>query len=281
MDNNSVEVETLSTVPNNKKKNKILKIVLIIIPILLVLSIVGLIVYKEFILLDKKTIIKNSVSEIFNVLNTNIDNINQNILPFNANEESIGIDGTLELSSNYKDEYYDLTKLNNYSLKFYNALDLKNNKFSSQLNLNKDNNILLSLNNYIYSKYGLVESNQLSYYAYNYTLGKEIKDININNSNNYDNLKKIINRTRDMVLSKIDENKITRDIIETTINNQKANYTRFTYSVNINELTNDILKFYISDTSVLNTLSELTSTNSEDLKKIIQELINILSFFKS
>ena len=271
--NNNIPVETLTSIPNKNNKKKI-KIILIIFVVLIVLIIGGLIAYKEIVLLNKKDVIKNSISTIFNSVNSTINDINKNILPIDANEESIGIDGTIKATSSYKDDEVDLTKLNNYILKYNSAIDLKNNKLSGSINLNKDNNNLLSINTFINGKYGLVESNQLSYYAYDYNIGKEIKDINLNNKDNINTLNKIIDRTRDLVLSRINENDITRDTVEETINGKKSNYTRFTYRVNINNMTNEILKFYIQDTSVTNTLANLFSTDVNTLKKNIQSIID-------
>ena len=271
--NNNIPVETLTSIPNKNNKKKI-KIILIIFAVLIVLIIGGLIAYKEIVLLNKKDVIKNSISTIFNSVNNTINDINKNILPIDANEESIGIDGTIKATSSYKDDEVDLTKLNNYILKYNSAIDLKNNKLSGSINLNKDDNNLLSINTFINGKYGLVESNQLSYYAYEYNIGKEIKDINLNNKDNINTLNKIIDRTRDLVLSRINENDITRDTVEETINGKKANYTRFTYRININNMTNEILKFYIQDTSVTNTLANLFSTDVNTLKKNIQSIID-------
>ena len=275
---NSNEVEVLDNIPEpiNKKKKK-LKLIIIIILVLLVLTVGGLFFYKENVLLNKKTIIKNSIVEIFNVLNTKVDEVNKNIFQFDSNEESLGIDGTIEVDSNYKDDNgFDLSKLKDYKINFNGAIDVKNNKLSGTVNLknNTNNNDLLTLNTYINGKYGLVESSQLSFYAYNYAINKEIKDINLNNKDNYDNIKRVINRTRDVIISKINENNITRDNVETSVNGKNVTYARFTYKININELTNDILKFYITDTSMLNTLSSITGINNDELKNYIQNIID-------
>ena len=275
---NSNEVEVLDNIPEpiNKKKKK-LKLIIIIILVLLVLIVGGLFFYKENVLLNKKTIIKNSIVEIFNVLNTKVDEVNKNIFQFDSNEESLGIDGTIEVDSNYKDDNgFDLSKLKDYKINFNGAIDVKNNKLSGTVNLknNTNNNDLLTLNTYINGKYGLVESSQLSFYAYNYAINKEIKDINLNNKDNYDNIKRVINRTRDVIISKINENNITRDNVETSVNGKNVTYARFTYKININELTNDILKFYITDTSMLNTLSSITGINNDELKNYIQNIID-------
>lgn len=275
---NSNEVEVLDNIPEpiNKKKKK-LKLIVIIILVLLVLTVGGLFFYKENVLLNKKTIIKNSIVEIFNVLNTKVDEVNKNIFQFDSNEESLGIDGTIEVDSNYKDDNgFDLSKLKDYKINFNGAIDVKNNKLSGTVNLknNTNNNDLLTLNTFINGKYGLVESSQLSFYAYNYAINKEIKDINLNNKDNYDNIKRVINRTRDVIISKINENNITRDNVETSVNGKNVTYARFTYKININELTNDILKFYITDTSMLNTLSSITGINNDELKNYIQNIID-------
>ena len=275
---NSNEVEVLDNIPEpiNKKKKK-LKLIIIIILVVLVLIVGGLFFYKENVLLNKKTIIKNSIVEIFNVLNTKVDEVNKNIFQFDSNEESLGIDGTIEVDSNYKDDNgFDLSKLKDYKINFNGAIDVKNNKLSGTVNLknNTNNNDLLTLNTYINGKYGLVESSQLSFYAYNYAINKEIKDINLNNKDNYDNIKRVINRTRDVIISKINENNITRDNVETSVNGKNVTYARFTYKININELTNDILKFYITDTSMLNTLSSITGINNDELKNNIQNIID-------
>lgn len=270
--NNSVE----SSIDISSKKNhkKAIKVTIIIVVALLILSIVGLFIYKENVLLDKKNVIRNSVIKVFNSLENGVDNINSNILPINANEETVNIDGTTKLSSNYKDEEIDLSKLGSYDFKYNTTVDLKNNKLSGIINLNKDNNVLISLNTFINGKHGLVESKQLSYYAYNYNIGRDIKEIKIDNTNIYSNIKKIISRTRDITLNKIDENDITKDSVEDTIASSKSKFTRFTYKVNVNDYINNVLKFYITDTSVLNTIAELFNTDSASMKRTIQNIID-------
>ena len=272
---NSNSINTEDNIFDKKKKRKkIIKRIIIVLVILIILALGGLYYYKENVLLNKNKIIKESISQIFNTLNNGVEEFNKNILPFDANEESIGIEGTFKVTSNYKNDDMDLSKLGDYSIKYNTALDLKENKMSGSIFLNKNDYSLLSLNTYINGKFGTLESRQLSYYAYNYNIDKEIKDIKINNKNNKDNVKKLINRTKDIILSKINANDITKDSYEETINGSKATYTRFTYKVNINNLTNEVLKYYIQDTSLLNTLSEVTNTDSNTLKQIIQSIID-------
>ena len=271
MDNN---VESLTNVPSKKSHKKVIIISIIIIFILLVLTVVGLFIYKENVLLDKKNVIRNSVIKVFDSLDNSIDNVNNNIMPFDLNEEAISIDSTIKLSSNYKDNDLDLSKLSDYDFKYKTSVDSKNNKMSGSLILNRNNNVLLSLNTFINGKHGLVESKELSYYAYNYNIGREIKDIKVNNNNSISNIKKILNRTKDFTVNKINENDITKDSVEDTISGNKAKYTRISYKVNINDYVNNVLKFYITDTSVLNTLAEIFNTNSLNMKNNIQSIID-------
>ena len=273
--NNSAPVETLSDNVFKKDRRKLLKKIIFIILIVLILAGVGFYIYKETVILNKTTVVKTSIGQLFNIMNSNVDNIEKNIIPFDANEEPIGIEGTIKASSNYSDNSVDLTKLSNYTIYFNQAIDLKSNKLSGRVALNnKDNYTLLSLSTYLSGQYGLVESTQLSYYAYNYNIGREIKDIKVNNKGFNDNIKKMISRTKEYTLSTLDENKITKDTVETAINGSNGTFTRFTYKVNMNEYINSVLKFYITDTSVLNTIAELSNTDSEQVKSVIQSIVD-------
>ena len=267
MDTNN-QIEVLDNIPETPKKNKRIKYIIMIIVIVLCLGIGGLFYYKETVLFNKKKVIGTSINEVFNVLESNLDNINNSIIPFDANEDAIGIDGSIEASSN------NIEKLKDYKISYNGAFNLKENKLSGYISIINNNRNLLSLKTYINGNHGLVESGQLSYYAYNYSIAKEIRDIKINNNNNYDNIKKVIKRTKDVIVGRVNENKITKDSVEISINGKNEKYTRFTYEVNINELANDILKFYITDTSMLNTLSEITSQDSNRVKEFIQYLID-------
>lgn len=276
--NNSNMTSNVVVDPNEqqpkKSKKKLIKRIIYIFLIVLILAGVGLYFYKENVLLEKKKVIRNSIAEIFNVVNNKVDDFNSNIFSFDANEEPIGIDGTIKLSSNYKDDTLDLTKLQDYSLRFNNAFDLKNNKLSNSLSINKNGFSIFTLNNYINGKYGTVESGQLSYYAYSYNINNEIKDIKLNNKYNKDSLKNLVNRTREIILSKVSDKDITKDSYEDTINGKKSTFTRFTYKVDINNLVNEVLKNYIQDTSILNTISEITSQDPEIIKQSLQRVID-------
>ena len=271
---NDVPVETLNDNSNKGNKKRILKRLIYIFLIIIIISLCGLFIFKETVLLNKVNVVKNSITQLFNILETNIDNLNNVIIPFDLNEESLGIDGSIKLSSNYKDDDIDLSRLNDYLIKYNSALDLKNNKLSASFNLNKNNDTLLSLNTYIKGKYGAIESKQLSYYAYNYNTGRDIKELNINNKDVYNNIKSIINRTKDNVLSRIEENDITKDSADVTINGNTSSYIRYTYKINVNDYINNILKYYITDSSVLNMFSQIANTDSTTVKNTIQKIID-------
>ena len=272
--NNEEPVETLDDNDFKRSKRKKFRKIIIIVIVVLALIIGGLYFYKEKVLLDKKKIIKTSISEIFNVLDKSYDEFNNSIIPFDANEESIGIDATFGVSSNYKDNEVDLTKLKDYKIKYNGAFDLKNNKLSSSLYLNKNDFSLLTVNSFINTKFGTVESRQLSYYAYNFTTSKEVKDLKINNKDNKSDIKKILSRVREIVLSRVNERDIAKDSYEETINGTKNTYTRFTYTLNVNNLVNDVLKNFVQDTSVLSTLSKVSSTDEETVKNVLQGIID-------
>ena len=263
-DNNFTN-QVLEPLKKEKKKNKFLKPILIILVILFIIG-GGLFAYKEIFLLNKKSIIQNGVVYMFNILDNSLDKIKSNTLSFDTSNDSIGMDGTITMSSNYKKDGIDLTKLKDYSITYNSAFDFKNGKMSMNTSLNKNDSSLLSVASYISEKLGLIESNQLSLYTYRYNLNTDIKDFKFN-TNNFDDYKRIINKTRDITKNFIDENDISKDSVSTTINGKKSNYTRFTYSLNAQKYLYTILKEYSNDENTLNSIARLVGLDSSMVKE--------------
>ena len=145
--------------PKPKKKAPI--ILIIIIAILLILGTVFC--FYNFYLLNGERIIDNNVKKIFAIINEYADNIDKNTLKYDIDKDVIGVEGSFKVSSDFKNDDIDLTKLKNYSFNYNGVIDDNNNKISSGISLTKNNDSILSIDGYIDNKDLLIKSEQLCF----------------------------------------------------------------------------------------------------------------------
>ena len=192
-----------------KKKNTGLKVLGIIIPIIMILGIASLFVLPNIFLSGRK-VIEREITAVFNEANRLINEYDKSMLKYDINKDSIGVEGTLTVDSNYKGKQYDLTKLKNYSIKYSGVVDKSKNEASFDLELDKKSASLLEISNYISGNKLMTSLGDV----YNKTiitkLSSEIKDINISNFNDTEAIKKILAKTEKIMKDNINEKDITK-----------------------------------------------------------------------
>lgn len=272
-DGEKVETYVYDNLYDSRKKNKYVPILGVIF-LLLIISLVG---YRTLFLVNKKIIIKNDVSTFFNLLDKSVDTFKENTFPVNFKEESVGFNGKVSFSSNYKDDDIDLTNLDKYNFEYNGAVDIKNNKLSLDAKLNKDNKALVSLNAFIKEKLALIKSNELSYDTFKYELTKEIKDLDFDNNFSTEDLDKLLTKTKTIVLDNVDNNKISKKILREKLSDLTESYILVSYTFDVKELITNIINSYKEDDEILDILSNIFGSSKDEVKKSLDN-INLDSF---
>ena len=286
--NNLKEVESSTSVVNNtpltntrtkneindNKKNKVKKkskLIYIIILIVVVLASSSFLFYT-FILMNKNLIVKNSVDKFFDVISNNYKSMTDNYSFIDFNK-GMGLDGKLKISSDYKNEYIDLTNLGNYTFNYGGILDIKENKASFNLSLDKNNKELASLLGYINGKTLKLQSNNLFNNILKTDINKEIKERDFNDIFNYDNIDEIIIRTKEMTKNYIKDDDITKEYIEKTINNKKDTYVHIKYKLDLNDYHNYLVQEYLNDEKMIDILAKIYNKDREIIKSSLETIL--------
>ena len=273
---NTVEMNSTNNIDYNQSnfKKKSPKLLILIGVIFLILGVI--IIFYNFYLLNGETIVKKEINNLFLATANAIDVTKNNTLKYDLEKEALGLEGSISLSSDYKNEYIDLTKLKNYSFKYNGVIDKNNNKLSGNISLLKDNNSLLLANGYMYGKDLLLKSEQLFSKVLKTTLDYELKDIKISKSLDNENLKTLINKTKDITLDSINKNNITRTIEKAEINNKEELCVKISYLFNYNDYAKKLIKGYLEDDEVLTILANLENGDKNNLKESLNETLKIL-----
>ena len=269
LQNNNQAVES-----NNNIKKKKSKLPLIII--LLILIIGGLFLFYNFYLMNKDRIVKNEIKTIFYLAHEQVNKLDKNTFKYDIENESLGIDGKITMSSNYKSDEIDLTNLNKYNLSYGGVIDKKNNKLNGNLYLNKDNNKVIAVDAYLAGKTLLLNLNEIFSKTLKTSIDTELKDIETTKALKYDNINTLIDKTEKITINNIDKDNISKKYVKKEINGKNDYYTEITYLFDTNKYTVSLLTEYLKDDEVLNILSELSNTKKDDLKERLQEGIDTL-----
>ena len=272
-DSGQINVDSKLNVSNGKSKTK--TIIIIAVAALAVL-IGGFFLFRSFFLLNKKTVIGAQVDTFFNMLTTSIDGIEKDILPINYSTESVGFEGKLNFSSNYKGSmgYYDidLSNLEKYNLVYSGALDIKNNNMSLDASVNKDNEKLISLVSYVVGNVATFKSEELSYSTFKTTLPKEVKDINLDNTFNYTDLKTLIKKTSEIVKKSVNESNIVKENAKVSVNGKEISAVKFSYTYDLIDLENTIINAYKEDSEILSILAKISNSDESNVKDKLNKI---------
>lgn len=253
-----------------KKENKKIRLTAIIsLAVLLVVG--GLYLFYNFFLMNEERIIKNETKKVFAFITEKVNKLEKNTFNYDLEKDSIGVEGRLNISSDYKGEDFDLTKLGNYNITYNGAIDKKNNKLSGSIALNKSNNKVLSSDVYMQGKDMLVKLNELFDKTLKRTSDEELKNIGITESLKYNNIKNIINKTEEITLNTIDKRQLSKKLVQKKINNKKAYYMEVRYKLDVNKYKANLIEGYLEDDKILKLLAEVSGESTKDMKEELED----------
>ena len=160
---------------DQKSSNKIM------IPIILAvaaLAIAGIILIPKLFMSNKK-VLENEITTIFASAKETLKNSEKNVLEYDLEKDSLGINGSLTIDSNYKDGDIDLSKLKNYKITYQGAIDKKSNEASAQIGLTKESKNLIDFAGYINGKKVLISLGDIYDKGLTTELEKEIKELEL------------------------------------------------------------------------------------------------------
>ena len=259
--NNEVLVENQNPImePVNNKKNK-KYIVIVAIALFIILGVV-----LFFSLTSKEKVFKNNVNNIFTYLSNNLEDMSKKSIVFNTNNKAIGLEGKFNMSSNIKNEMFDLTKLSKYELNYNGVLDISNNKASFGIGLNKDKQEVISLSSYIYDTVMLLKSEKISPSIFKIDLEEEInlEDIELQDTIDYENMNKLIIKVNEITIKNIDNSKIIKDEVDSL--------TRLSYELDVDKYINDIIVGFQNDKEIMDILKKMYDIDKEDLDEELKQ----------
>lgn len=250
-----VENENPIMEPKNNKNKK--NIIIIVIVLFLIL---GVVLFCT--LTSKEKIFRNNVNNIFTYLSNNLEDMSKKNIIFNTNNKNIGIEGKFNISSNIKNDIYDLTKLSKYEINYNGVLDISNNKASFGVKLNENKNELISLSSYIYDKVMLLKSEKISPNIFKIDLEEKfnLEDIELQDTINYENMNIIIEKVNEITINNIDNSKIIKDEVDSL--------TRLSYELDIKKYIKDILNGFKNDKEIMDILKKMYNITEEDLNEL-------------
>ena len=262
------KTSTMEPILEDKKESK--KPFIITGIVMLVVIIIGLIgILLPSLLMNNKNIVKREVSTVFSELKKSIKEAEKNTLEFDLDEESIGVEGSLKVKSNYKNNDIDLTKLDKYNITYNGVIDKKENKASLGLKLS-DSKDIIDVKGFAKGKEIYVDLGDLFNNTLTSEMDQEIKDIEVN-SLDYDDLVKILDKTEKSIKENINDKDITKEKVEKEINGKKKKYTKVAYKVNVNDQAEKLLTSYKEDEDIVEILSDLSSVSEKEIKDALEE----------
>ena len=255
------------------KKGKTGLIIGIVVVVLILLGALAFFLVNAFMLNEKK-VVEKEINLVFDGLHKTFDEAKANSISYDLDKESIGMEGNLSFSSDYKDDEIDLSKLDKYKFTYKGVLDKKNNKASGNISLNGDEKIL-SLDAYITGKDLYLKSTDIYNKTITTKLDKEIKDLDSTNID-LDDIEKIITKTEKVTKNTIQKNNISKETVEKEINGTKKKVTKVTYELDTNQYATDLLKGYRDDEEIVQILSDILDKKKYEMEKDLDDAISDL-----
>ncbi len=271
--NTEQQPATTPIIDSEEQKKK--GILPIIIAVVAVLGLAGFLLVPKLLMSNKK-IIENEITTVFTAAKKSLKEGEKNILDFDLEKDSLGVNGTLSIDSNYKQDGIDLSKLKNYKITYQGAIDKKSNEASAQLGLLKDAKELLSADGYINGKKVLISLGDLYEKGITTEIDTEIKELDFSKNGSIEDLEKLIDKTEKIVKDTIKDDDIKKSKEEKEINGKKEKYTKIEYTIDTNKLSKEVLKAYQEDEEIIKILANLTEQDEKDIKDTIKEAIEEL-----
>lgn len=262
------KTSTMEPIIDDKKGSKKPFIITgIVMFAVIVIGLIGLLLPS--LLMNNKNIVKREVATVFSQLKKSIKEAEKNTLEFNLDEESVGVEGSLKVKSNYKNSDIDLTKLDKYNITYSGVIDKKDNKASLGLKL-ADNKDIVGVDAFVKGKDVYVDLGDLFNKTLTSEMDKEIKDLEVN-SLDYDDIIKILDKTENSIKENINDSDVSKEMVEKEINGKKKKYTKVAYKVNVNDQTEKLLTAYKEDEDIVEILSDLSSVSEKEIKEALDE----------
>jgi len=254
---------------NITKKNNPLPLIIICV---IVLGIAGYFLFSNLLVSGTK-VVKSEVKSLFKEANKSLKLADDNILKYNLEKDSLGIDGTLSFKSDYKTNEIDLSKLEKYKIAYSGVINKKDNKASAGISLSEKKSII-DLKTYIEGKDVLFDLGDLYNKQISTKTDQEIKDLEVTKSLKTEDVEKIINKTEDFTLSYIKEDNITTEKVEKEINGKKDKYKKVSYVIDLNDYYKELLTAYKDDEKIVEILANLSNKEKSDIKEELTDQID-------
>ena len=251
-----------------KKKNKAVKI-LVAVVIVLALAVAGFYCYTNFVLVTGKNVVKTSITKSFDALISTIDKAEKKSLVIDPSKDVVGVSGSINFASNYKDQSIDLTNLSKYSIKYDSAFDMSSESMFITAILDREGTSLLDGNILVKNNKLTFGSDKLSLYSYSTQLPTTFK-VEYKQTVTFSDVKKLVEKAKATTISNIDESKITKS----TGSRQNKNYTKVTYALNVGKIMSDITNAYLNDNEAIDILSRLTGKSTDQVTKALKESLD-------
>lgn len=243
--------------------------------IIAIIGIFGLIIVPKFMTNGKK-IVQKEVTTFFAQAKKIITKSESSILEYDLEKDSLGLEGTLVIDSNYKSDGIDLAKLKNYKLVYGGVIDKNNNNASANLQLVKDSSKLIDINGYVNGKDASLSLGDIYDRTITEKLEKEIKELDFSKNKNVKDLETLIDKTEKIVKETIKEKDITKSKVEKEIGGKTDKYTKIEYKINVEEFTREVFIAYQKDNEIIKLISNLTEQEEKYVKELLEESIKEL-----
>ena len=252
-----------------KKKSKVGLIIGIVVGVI----IIGLVLFYVLAhaLVTKREVVNRGVSLMFNDARTAVKAAQASLIQYDLDKDSLGVTGDIQIDTNYKDNYYDLSKLKDYQLNYKAVIDKKGNKASGGIALTKSNKDFIKADGYIEGKSAYFTLNELSNNQVLKTeLDQEIKDLELSSSTNFKDIDRLLEKTEKIVAKNISDEDIKESKETKEFLGKKATYRKIEYSLNVNKLGNSIIEEYSSDDEIIKILANLTQKKESEIKEAFE-----------
>lgn len=264
------KTESMEPIIDTPKKGKGLLIGIVIGVI--VLAGLGFLLTKVF--LNSKTIIDQGLKSAFTEARKSLDEINSKSLSYNFEKDSIGIDGTITFTSDYKNSEVDLTKLKDYKLSYNVVADKKNNKASVGFKIDKDKNIF-DINAMMNGKNVFVTLGDMYDKTLTFETEQELKDLEMSSITTED-IKLLVSKTETVIREQTKQETVEEKTVTKEIDGKKGKYKQLSYKIDANTYMKKLIEAYQSDDEVVDVLARMSNNTEKEIRETLKEQLDNL-----
>lgn len=266
---------TQSSESDQIKKPNQMGIIIGAVAAIVAIGFIGLFLLPRFFMTGKKVVDKE-VTYLFSQARQELKENKKNIIQYDLDKDSLGIEGTLSIESDYKADGIDLSKLKNYQLEYSGTIDKKKNEASATVGLVNKDKKMIDIDAYIEGKEAYLALNDLYNKTIKTKLEKEIKELDLSTNQNLEDIDKLLEKTEIIVKDTIKDKDIKKTKETKEFNGKKEKYTKVEYTVKNQEFTKEIIEAYQKDDEIIKILANLTQKTEKDVKKMLEDAIDDL-----